>query len=428
MGHQDPSLATKAAAAAAAAPAVGHASLTDPVNTNVIHSDREFAPVTTTHPNPAFVVPVAGPPAGTTTTHVAPAGVPPPAPIIPPAHPEPVVATTNVPIDCPRSGFSRKEVNWEEHFSIEYTKGAEDEPIIVEVFAKDTLKDTFLGEYRMKIGDILAPKRRADRNVETTDIKSEKNTNTSSGASPDNWATASPKDYPLTDKKGNKVGTIGLLLRRETKLYGDLRVTVKEAFIEEPNDTIRQAKCIMKLVNEVQETGPSNATHANTTTTFKWENATRNFNIDSHNHVFDIFIELWNTTLPTSQVGDVTPIHNTRDSLGKQEEVNRGDQKVIINPLLIGQSRVTIYDAWDTINEPVPIFTFDNRHVGFMRIHAEFTEDSLKEEHAKDEKHLGKKVLHSKPVLDEHTKQAEILDAKSKAVHGAEVHNAKHEI
>eukprot|EP01101_Sappina_pedata_P004310 TRINITY_DN1801_c0_g1_i1.p2 TRINITY_DN1801_c0_g1~~TRINITY_DN1801_c0_g1_i1.p2 ORF type:complete len:423 (-),score=172.85 TRINITY_DN1801_c0_g1_i1:643-1872(-) len=219
LGHQDASLVNKAAAL----PVVGHAAgaaLTDPVNTNVIHSDREFAPVTTTHPNPAFVVPVAGPPAGTTTTHVAPAGALPPAPIFAPTHPDPAVATTNLPVDCPRTGFSHKEVNWEEHFSIEYTKGAEDEPILVEVFAKDTLKDTFLGEYRMKIGDILAPKRRADRNVETTGVKSEKNTNTSDNVNPDNWATATPKDYPLTDKKGNKIGTIGLLLRRETKLYG----------------------------------------------------------------------------------------------------------------------------------------------------------------------------------------------------------------
>lgn len=331
---------------------------------------------------------------------------------------------TKSPIDVPQAGVGEKEVNWEEHFSIEYSKGAENEKIHIEVFAKSTLRqDQLLGRYETRIRDVSQPKRKADANQEATGHAGHSAVDADHTAKQTknntNWSMSDPQEFTLSDKDGNRVGTIWLLLRREKKLYGTMKVAVREAYLEETAHNVQHAKCIMKLVNETQETPIAPGNHTNGTTSFRWnEEVFKNFDINNRNHVFDIFLELWNADPKTSAVGVVAPTEGTVDEHGQQQEINRGDKKVVINPLLLGHARLTIFDSrYHNTSETLPVFTFDNKHVGYLVVNSHLEQDSTMKNQAKKAEKAAKKLLkHKDHNTEEHHTQHD--DNHSRALAG----------
>jgi len=129
-----------------------------------------------------------------------------------------------------------KEVKWDENFAIEYEKKDEESFILVEVYAKATLKDELLGEFKLKVNEIDAPKAKEEKDgkKDKKDKKKEKE---------ETWASAKPRDAALTDKKGTHVGSITLRIRRELKLHGNLIIDIKEAELPEATKVKKSQVC-----------------------------------------------------------------------------------------------------------------------------------------------------------------------------------------
>jgi len=260
-----------------------------------------------------------------------------------------------------------KEIKWDENFAIEYEKKDEDTFIHVEVYTKGLLGNDLLGEFKLKMNEIDPPKPKEEKK-DKKDKKKEKEKEES-------WAMAKPKDAPLTDKKGNQVGTIILRVRRELKVYGTLVIDIKEAELIENPTKIKTAKCVVKIASHVQETPSAEAKAHKTATHFEWKKNIVSIEIDQTNHIFDVFIELW----------DENPVNPPPPQPAAKKD-DKNPEKKPISGAFVGQSRITIYDTRSKFNAALPLHTqtAERKQLGTIKVLAKLKQN-------KDQKKLSQK-------------------------------------
>jgi hypothetical protein len=252
-----------------------------------------------------------------------------------------------------------KEIKWDENFAIEYEKKDEDTPIHVEVYTKGLLGNDLLGEFKLKLNEIDPPKPKEEKK-DKKDKKKEKEKEES-------WAMAKPKEAPLTDKKGHQTGTIILRVRRELKVYGTLVIDIKEAELTEPPGKIKSARCVVKIATHVQETPSAEAKAHKNLTHFVWKNNIVQIEIDQTNHIFDVFIELW----------DDHPANPPPQPAAKKDDPKNPEKKPLsFNGLLIGVARITIYDTRSKFNAQLPLLeSTERKQVGTLKVLAKLKQN-----------------------------------------------------
>jgi len=202
----------------------------------------------------------------------------------------------------------------------------------------------------------------------------------------DRWNMASIKEEFLVDRKGHKVGTIVLRMRRETKLYGSLSVDVKE--IEVDNSILSDvcwAKCAVKLVSQVRETPSTEAKRENGKSRFTWETCPSQFDINESNHVYDVFIMLMkdqgasspsSSSSPTAAISSAIPSATSTLAAAisaPKDPKKEATKDEVSYPSLIGEARLSLYDARYGTQDPLPLFTNDHREIGLVRVKATLT-------------------------------------------------------
>jgi len=258
------------------------------------------------------------------------------------------------------------DVMWNEHFSIEYAQGDEASLVIFQVINNDTV----LGQCEMKLQEIKPPKPSKERDYNESD-----GTSTPAVQS---WQDTETKDFTLLNKKGSSVGTISLRLRREFKLYGTLVLEIKEAELQqsEIDAQIKVVKCIVKLATQVFTTPLANTVVVlpGNIIRFRWNFDPIQIKVDQSNHIFDVFIELWQedpNTVSTKAM-ETTTVFSKDDK--KDEKVN---EKKPICGSVIGQARLTIDDAKSNFNSQIVLMRQeDHKKIGFLSVQARLKEDS----------------------------------------------------
>jgi hypothetical protein len=265
-----------------------------------------------------------------------------------------------------------KEVKWDEHFTIEYEKKDEETFILVEVFARPTLKDdpkseSKLGEFKLKMAEIDAPKPKVEQK-EKKEKKLEEET----------WANAKVRDEPLTDEKGVQTGTVTLRLRRELKLYGTLVIDIKEAELTDANASRAQsAKCVVTLASHIQETPAAEGKTHMGITHYVWKSNIIQLEIDQNNHIFDVFIELWDEHGGVPAVA-AAPADKKKDEEKPAATFPAADEKVKVDKKAItghsiGQVRLTLYDTLSKFKAQLPLLSQlagKHHHLGTITIEA----------------------------------------------------------
>eukprot|EP01101_Sappina_pedata_P006703 TRINITY_DN3409_c0_g1_i1.p1 TRINITY_DN3409_c0_g1~~TRINITY_DN3409_c0_g1_i1.p1 ORF type:complete len:316 (-),score=119.07 TRINITY_DN3409_c0_g1_i1:136-1083(-) len=246
-----------------------------------------------------------------------------------------------------------KTVDWEEHFAIEYEKNDEESTIQVDVYAKATLKDDLLGEFKLRLGDIDPPKEKSKDKKK--DKKEEKEIS---------WAASKPKEVPLNDKKGNQVGTITLRIRRELKLYGVLSVDLKEVEIEneidgDPTPIFGVVKLNPQRFEANSSAGKAGKTTA--TTVYVWRANSNKLKVDQTNHVYDVFIEIRRKA---------SAVELQPDPKSKSD-----DKKNVIDGDLLGEARLALYDTRSKFSEQLVLYDRDHKQVGFVKVLAKLKKD-----------------------------------------------------
>jgi len=244
-------------------------------------------------------------------------------------------------------GDGSKDVRWEEHFTIEYEK--EDEsPIRIQVFSESS--SDVLGELNMHFGDIDTPRAKStDDDGRQEDYVQEI------------WNISRLKEEPLKDKDGLVIGTLIFRLRREFKMHGTLSVDVNEVELENAiYSRVETVKCVLKhftqgKVNQLYESPVSTGVREDSRTIFKWpQSFNGQFDIDQTNNIYDVFIEVWQgeqipSTLPSSP----------------------SDNNEMVSGPMLGQARLTLFDARSFFNTPLPIYSFsDHKLVGHVKLEA----------------------------------------------------------
>jgi len=240
-----------------------------------------------------------------------------------------------------------KDPVFDENFAIEYEKGDEQSEISVGIFEKGMLKDSMFGEWNLKLGEIDPPKKekkKEDKKIKETKEEKAKRKEQEKKEQ-ESWASAKPRIAPLLDKKGVKVGEITLCIRRELKLYGVMKIDLKELELEGKIE--KPVKCIFKLQScAPTDTGSINGkpNSAKTSTIFVWPNKgfQTQFPINDSNNTYDTFIEVWEEEGPTA-----APTHK----------------------VLLGQGRLPHYDARKKYNAPLAVEApQDHRVVGQLKL------------------------------------------------------------
>jgi len=204
-----------------------------------------------------------------------------------------------------------REPVWEENFAIGYEKEDEDSEIIIDVFEKGKLMDERLGEFRLKLGQLDPPKKKnkakeqpktdakggkTDAKGGKTDAKATKPVDEKNkDKKEENWANAKPQEAPLGNKKGERVGTLMILLRRELRLHGQLKVDIKELVLTSLTGPVqpKPSKIVVKLgQQDKSETAVTEPKVGKKDAKYSFKH-TLMFVVHDGNNISDVFFELW---------------------------------------------------------------------------------------------------------------------------------------
>jgi hypothetical protein len=200
----------------------------------------------------------------------------------------------------------------------------------------------------------------------------------------DRWTMATIKEETLVDKKGHRVGTIVLRMRQETKLYGTLSVDVKEVEMDgSVVPDVNSAKCAIKLVSQVHETPSTEAIREGGKVRFTWaSNPNPNqFDINETNHVYDVFIMLMKCEpgavcqgAPSTSAASTTEAGTAATDIAPKDHKKEEAKDEVSYPSLIGEARLSLFDARRGIQDPLPLFTNNQKQVGQVKVQVNLTE------------------------------------------------------
>jgi len=245
-------------------------------------------------------------------------------------------------------------IKWDEHFAIEYNEKDENSIIIIQICEAGHT----IGECKIKLRDIEPPTKSnqdKDKNKEGMFVKQ-------------SWQETELKEFPLKDKKDAEIGIISIRIRREFKMFGTLVITVKDAQVTNSMGNIRSGKCILKLANQLQSTSIVNTLKSGNSIRFEWDSKPVEFKVDHTNHVFDVFIELWNDDDPTTTDTSVFVYDSKKD-----EKIA---EKKPIHGTIIGQARLTLDDAKNNFDSQVLLIDQEHHQkIGFITVQAKLDQD-----------------------------------------------------
>jgi len=215
--------------------------------------------------------------------------------------------------------------NFEENFAIGYELVDEKSEIVIDVFEKGHLTDERIGEFRLKLAQVDPPKNRKAKNKEVHDqpaAKADTALPTPSNAptvgkkdkpaqNAESWANAQPQKALLVNRKGDKVGFVNILVRRELRLHGNLNIHIREVDLAPMDDTSFWAKptsLVAKLGQERHE-HPLNMTNVSSAQKVPAEFDV-SFQVNDNNNISDVFFELWQNG---QAIGEARlPLYDTR--------------------------------------------------------------------------------------------------------------------
>lgn len=198
---------------------------------------------------------------------------------------------------------------FDSQFSIEYNIKDEDSEIAIQLMdgKGGQTTDDMLGEWKIKLSELKAPKKNHNKIKEKG--KDDEKKETKKEKTKKIWANSKPKTAVIKDKNGNKIADIIVRMRRELKLFGTLDVSVLNVELPPLMDKIyvkTQGKCFIKHHETINETPTIesilNPEKKNVEYSWKGFPHTCQFDINDNNDVYDIFIELWQTFNGTDMV------------------------------------------------------------------------------------------------------------------------------
>jgi len=184
---------------------------------------------------------------------------------------------------------------FEENFAIGYEIQDLESEIVIDVFEKNLLLDDRVGEFRIRLGQVDPPKLRKNRAKGDTPQVDKKTT--TKGI---NWANAIPQEAALIDRKGENVGVLNILMRREVRLHGIINVTVRELIFNTNDLPNKPTKIVMKLGQERTQTEVVVPQLSATEARFAF-NLSQQFNVNDQNNISDLFFELWQEDVPLAE-------------------------------------------------------------------------------------------------------------------------------
>jgi len=218
---------------------------------------------------------------------------------------------------------------FEENFAIGYEIEDAKSEIVIDVFDKGHLTDDRLGEFRLSLAQVHPPKARRGQNRDQT-----ANPTPDNGALPapkggagdavgkkdkapktgESWANAQPQKAVMINRKGDNVGYLTILVRRELRLAGNLNIHVREIDVSPMSDQTFWAKptsLVAKLGQERHEQA-LNMTSLNNAGAGQRIPAELNisFVVNDTNNVSDVFFELWQNGQAVAEAR--LPLYDTR--------------------------------------------------------------------------------------------------------------------
>jgi len=296
----------------------------------------------------------------------------------------------------------------ERNFTIEYDEKDHSSTINIQLFAKGAYsKDFLLGEAHLNLGEIDPPKVKWNEKNTTHDKKKEQNLQdivSAACASVKNifkdetgktdqekllhskekenpWFKSNPRELPLKNANGDKIGHFTLRIRREIKLFGMLNIDMKEIDLDpSENEDNRPIKCVFKLASDVFETPSVNGKEGK----YVWKSCNIKFPVDEKNHVYDCFIEVYQDTpleTATSFTNPSTIQEEVKDNSSpttSEENYNPKTATIaktiikspLINGKLLGQARIPLYDTRSSFKIPLPIYRQDEKQIGLIQLNA----------------------------------------------------------
>jgi len=148
------------------------------------------------------------------------------------------------------------------------------------------------------------------------------------------------------DKSGKSVGILRILLRREVKLKGTLKIELKEAELSfESPDKIKPVKCAFKLGTKTTDTPAADPKAKGNSAQYLWKGTNIEFEVNDENNFCDLFIELWDSGT---------------DKLAKEKTPH-------------GYSRLTIYDTRKKFSSALTVENpKDMKSIGTLKLVSQF--------------------------------------------------------
>jgi predicted secreted protein len=237
-----------------------------------------------------------------------------------------------------------KDVVWQEDFIMEFDHlGAHEEKVFLEVLVFS--KKDLLGILKLTVDDISPAE--------------------------EIWEMIKPVDFPLSDPKGNQIGTVNLRIRHENKIFGTLVVNLKEGDLEKDiSGDIMSVMAVIKHTDQISLTQPAivNDNH------FVFlESCSKSIILDKKNNVFDVFIELWKND-PNPNVSQVksSAILEPAPTAPIPEKKKNLDPTALVRGNMIGQARLPLFDVRLPF-QSLQIFS-EHKRVGQIQVQTRLTD------------------------------------------------------
>jgi hypothetical protein len=126
-----------------------------------------------------------------------------------------------------------KDPVFDEHFVIEYSDGDKQNDVTITLFDKGVLRDSQVGQWRSKIHEVFEPETPTNQEQGKKRSKQEKASDKAKS-----WFSKQPATLKVVDSKNNGMADLNVRMRRERKVEGELKVTIKDIILKNPPSTV----------------------------------------------------------------------------------------------------------------------------------------------------------------------------------------------
>jgi len=213
---------------------------------------------------------------------------------------------------------------FEENFAIGYEKEDEKSEIVIDLFEKGFASDIRIGEFRLKLAQVDPPSYRKGKNRDLHEpIPANKDTtlpdplqvsyNKMDDLPPQNaetWANVQPQKALIIGRKGEEVGFLNILLRRELRLYGAISIHLREIDMSPMGGDFwdKPTHVVVKLGQQRHESPTIVPVLGQNKVQFVFDVG---FQLNDSNNISDIFFELWQDGCAVAETR--LPLYDTRN-------------------------------------------------------------------------------------------------------------------